>query len=248
VLRLAVVALIVLSGASAQAQRRQRAQPETPEAIEARQRFETGVALFAASNYPGALVEFEESYRLRPVPVVLFNIAQTLKLLYRYADAIAAYERYLEGEPTLDEERRTAIQETVADLRRAIAPITIRVDEAGAELRVDGTAVGTSPLLAPVDLAAGRRLIEARREGRSVTEELDVVGGRAATVTLVIPDPVTREPRREVAQPGLTSRWWFWAAIGAAVVAGVLVAVVIGRGTDAQPIPGSLGTVAALRW
>jgi tetratricopeptide (TPR) repeat protein len=248
VLGAALVAVALLSTAApASAQRRQR---ETPEAAEARTRFETGVALYGAANYEGALAEFEESYRLRAVPVVLFNIAQTLKLLYRYAEAIVAYERYLREEPSLDETRRAAVRQTVAELRRAVASITIEVDEPGAEVRVDGAVVGTSPLIAPLELAAGRRIVEARLEGRTVTEEIEVVGGRAARVALVVPDPeATRaETRTDEGQPALTSRWWFWAGIAGAVLVGVMLTVVIADSGDAEPEPGTLGTVAALRW
>src|SRR5690349_19002839 len=91
----AVAALATSAAAAPVLAQPRRGQPEDTGTTEARRHFETGAALFQARNYDGALAEFEESYRIRAVPVVLFNIAQTLKLLERYEEAIETYQRYL---------------------------------------------------------------------------------------------------------------------------------------------------------
>lgn len=232
-----------LTSVTAGAQRRQE-----PETEEARAHFETGAALFNAHNYDGALVEFQESYRLRPVPVVLFNIAQTLKLLYRYEEAIAAYEQYLAEERGIDAARRRAVQQTIEELRAATAPITIATDLPGAEIRVDGRLVGTTPLPGPLVLAAGSRRIEATLDGRETSQEIDVVGGRAAELTLAIPPPPeSAGPAPRAESPSLFTQWWFWTAIGGAVLGGVVLAIALSP-ADAEPLPGTLGTVRALTW
>jgi len=161
--------------------------PDDGEA-EARRHFESGAAMFQLENYDGALTEFQESYRLRAVPVVLFNIAQTLKLLFRYAEAVDAYEGYLRTEERMPADRRAAVRGTVADLRRAIAPVTFDVDVDGTTLRVDGREIGRSPIGEPVRLAAGTRRIEAERDGFvTVRIEIALAGARARTVRIRMP-------------------------------------------------------------
>ena len=275
----------------------------------AREHFETGAVLYADENYEGALAAFEESYRLRAVPVVLFNIAQTLRRLNRYAEAIDAYERYLREEPDLPAARRTAVRSTIGELRRALAPITVDTDVEGVTIEVDGRVVGTTPLAAPLELAAGERTIVARRDGYvAVREELRVIGGEPQELLLRMPQaetagtltvrsnvegavvridgvdvgvaPAARrlgqgghsveveaegyDPfRQEVVLAARQQRvlfaelevsravweeWWLWAALGAVVVGGIVVAAVVASSAgQADPIPGSLGTVAALR-
>jgi copper chaperone CopZ len=181
------VCVVVLGLALPGAARAQPADTETDEA-RARRHFETGASLYLEENYEGAAAEFEASYALRPVPVVLFNLAQTYRRLYRYGDAVDAYERYLRTESDLTTERRTAVRTTIAELRRGLAPVS-ETDVSGAEILVDGRSVGTTPLEAPLALAAGTRVIEARLDGHApAREEIRVIGGEAQTVVLSLPE------------------------------------------------------------
>lgn len=162
------------------------------DASEARELFQSGASMFQMGNYDGALTEFQASFRLRPAPVVLFNIAQVLKLLFRYDEAIEAYERYLELDRNATADRREAVHDTIRELRRAIAPVTIVVEPADAEVRVDDRPVGRSPLTRPLSLAPGTRRITASRDGYAAeTREIEVLSGRALEVRLVL-EPESR--------------------------------------------------------
>lgn len=275
----------------------------------ARRQFEIGAALYQEENYEGALVAFEESYALRGVPVVLFNIAQTFRRLYRYDEAIDSYEQYLRT-GGLSGDRRAGVRATIAELRRATAPVTIETDVEGVGIYVDDRHVGDSPLPGPVTLAAGNRIVEARRDGYvTVREELRVVGGEptqlelrmaeadtagvlrvrsnvpAATVRIDGVEVGTAPVERRLGEGGhsveveaagyetyrnevvlasrqerdlfaeldpegmLWERWWFWASVaGAALVLTTIIIVAATAGGQADPIPGTLGTVDALRW
>ncbi len=317
---LLVVVLAVLVPARVEAQRQRRppshphADTDTQEAdsesdeARARRHFETGASLYVEGNYEGALAAFDESYRIRQIPVVLFNLAQTYRRLYRYEEAIEAYRRYLRTAENLPTADATAVRATITELSRALAPVTITTDVPNAEVRVDDRIVGTTPLDGPLALAAGTRHVEASLDGHvTVREDVTVVGGEALTVRLRLPPadtagtlrvranvdgsavridgvavgiaPVERrlgsgghqvevaadgfEPYRneivlaprqerdlfvELGQErALFERWWFWAAAGGAVV--VIAAIVIAAlatGGQADPIPGTLGTVTAL--
>src|SRR5688500_16492080 len=58
-------------------------------------RFGQGVDLFQEGAYEGALVEFEQAYRLAPDYRVLFNIGQARIQLKNYVGAVEALEEYL---------------------------------------------------------------------------------------------------------------------------------------------------------
>ena len=53
----------------------------------ARQHFDRGVALYEAGDSGGALVEFEAAWSEFPTTPTLFNLANTERALFRYADA-----------------------------------------------------------------------------------------------------------------------------------------------------------------
>ena len=53
----------------------------------ARDHFELGKALYSRSDYAGAIREFRESYRLFPLPALLFNVARSHEALGQHASA-----------------------------------------------------------------------------------------------------------------------------------------------------------------
>ncbi len=181
---LIVVALTLCMSTGASAQRRgATAQRARTAHTEAREHFYDASVLYEQGNLDGAVVEFEASYALEPLPVVRFNIAQCLKGLYRYAEAADEYTRYLTDSQSVPAERRAAVRATIAELRSLIAPITLSVEPAGAEVRVDGRTMGTAPLAAPLQLTAGRRVLEVVLDGHvTVREEIAVIARRARTI------------------------------------------------------------------
>jgi len=153
---------------------------------QARQHFFQGATLYEEGNYEAALAEFQASAELRDVAVVHFNIAQTLRALFRYDEAIAAYHRYLElGGDRIDDRRRREVRRSIAQLRERIAPVTLIVEPPGTEIRIDGRHIGVAPLDDVVVLSAGRRRIELTADGHvPVRDDLEVVGGQARTLRI----------------------------------------------------------------
>src|SRR5688500_8585594 len=74
--------------------------------------------------------------------------------------------------------------------------VPVEVDADGAEVFVDQTLEGTSPLPQPLYLAPGRHTILARKEGREDSVQIDAVAGHSTTVTLR-----PRKPKQEAAAP-----------------------------------------------
>ncbi|MCZ7682733.1 MAG: PEGA domain-containing protein [Sandaracinaceae bacterium] len=199
-LALAVALCASFHGAQAAGQRRL---PSDARVEEARDRFYAGAQLYEEGDYEAALAEFVASQRLNAAPVATFNIAQTLRALHRYEEAMAAYRRYLrEGGESLPAARRAQVEGTIRALSRRIASITFEVEPAGAEVRVDGRSVGRAPLAAPLVLAVGRRVLEITAEGHvPMREELEVVGGRPRTVRVRLARHETAGTVRLTSQP-----------------------------------------------
>ena len=161
---------------------------------EARQHFFDGATLYEEGDYEAALAEFQASAELRGVPVVYFNIAQTFRALFRYAEAIAMYRRYLEvGGDRITRARHREVRRAIDQLRRRLAPVTLLVEPPGTEIRIDGRLVGTAPLDDVLVLSAGRRRMELSADGHlPIQDDLEVAGGEPRTIRL-------RLARRETA-------------------------------------------------
>lgn len=146
---------------------------------EARRHFEVSLGLFSEGNHEGALAELRASYALRPSIVVLYNMAQTLKVLARYEEAIATYRRYLEeGGANIPSDRRHDVEVTIERLRAATGYVVVDCAPNGAAVTVDGRGVGETPLGGPISVAAGRRVVEVTHAGRlPARREVEIVGG-----------------------------------------------------------------------
>jgi tetratricopeptide (TPR) repeat protein len=77
--------------------------------------FNEGRAFYAEHRYADALARFTAARRIRPVPALDYNIARCYDRMDRPIEAIAAYERYLAGEPSAAD--AAEIRARVATLR-----------------------------------------------------------------------------------------------------------------------------------
>ena len=210
-----VVLLVASSALSSsgriEAQRRATASPPPAEAapdprVEARERFMAGAELFDEERFDAAAVEFERSFALRPVPVVLFNLAQCYRRLLRHDDAIEAFRRYLAlGGASIAADRRRAVEEEIAAIDAQTGAVALDVSPSGARVSIDGRPAGTAPL-SELRLAEGHRALRIEAEGYVTIEDELVVVGRehrrvevrlaaldtAATLRLDVTPPAAR--------------------------------------------------------
>ncbi len=144
----------------------------------ARVHFQKGVTAFEARRYREAAEEFETAYELSPAFVVLYNIGQVNVALGNSVQAVAAFTEYLkQGASSIPEERRREVETEIEDQLARIGTLVVRSTPDGAEIRVDGRLVGTTPWGEEIRLNAGRHTIQALLDGHSAqVRELDVVG------------------------------------------------------------------------
>lgn len=148
---------------------------------DAKRDYDAGRLLFEDGDYATALLKYRAAYDATHDARLLWDVAVCQKNLRHYAKALATLGRYVaEGAAVLSAQDK----KDAADLSRALKPLTqdetIRVSEPGAEIAVDGEAVGTSPLAAPVVLDIGTRRVRVSKEGFRTWEQEVPVGGSAA--------------------------------------------------------------------
>lgn len=163
---------------------------------EAARRFEHAIKLYEEGDYALALAEFERVYELVPDYRVLYNIGQVNIQLGRYARALRTLREYVSrGGNELPAERRSAVQTDLDSLVGRTASIELDVRPAGAELFIDGTVVGKSPLVEPIVVDVGERTVQARLTGYSTrAQTLTLAGGDRRRVEFTLEPDVAPLP------------------------------------------------------
>jgi tetratricopeptide (TPR) repeat protein len=90
-----------------------------PNVERARSHVKAAIAYYDEARYEDAAREMDAAYRLKPLPDLQYNLAQCYERLNRLPDAVAAYQRYLDGKPGSDD--RQEILARVKNLEERIA-------------------------------------------------------------------------------------------------------------------------------
>jgi len=87
---------------------------------QARAAFQKGQTEYNLGNYAGAAKLFEETYRLKAVPALLFNIAQCYRFTGNLEKAVQTYRAFLRNAPATDKNLGLA-KELLAQVEDALA-------------------------------------------------------------------------------------------------------------------------------
>jgi tetratricopeptide (TPR) repeat protein len=154
---------------------------------EAARHFERAVTLYAEADYQAALVEFKRAYTTVPNPTVLYNIGETEYQLQSYADALAAFTRYLSDAPQ-GAAHRSEVEGSIEVLKTRVGRLSIVTVPPGAEVSLDDVVVGKTPLAERLVVSVGHRKVIAALAGRSpVVRYVDVAADESASVSLELP-------------------------------------------------------------
>lgn len=99
---------------------------------------------YQAGRIEEALVAFKEAYRLLPAPGLLVNIGQCFRQLGDHANAVRAFERYLQEDP--EAENRAEVEELIA-AERALLPKPAAAPAAAKPAAEDDGGLFESPIL-----------------------------------------------------------------------------------------------------
>jgi tetratricopeptide (TPR) repeat protein len=201
--------------------------PTTPEQFEAsRQHYAAGAAAYERGEYDVALGQFQAAYDAAPSPELWFNIGRCHERLGRWAEAAAAYERYLAGKPTVED--AVQIRERISDLKLRAHEAARLAQPAPPPAPAPTTPPPPRSLRAPaIALAAVTVALAAGGSGTWFSEWSDYQSHRAACNGMCTPASLdglrTRVQTAEVAAATL------WAVAGAALVADVTLWILDAR-------------------
>jgi tetratricopeptide (TPR) repeat protein len=195
----------------------------------AKEAYNRGLSLYAAGKYQEAADSFLAAYRLKPKPLILFNVGQAYRKQGSFDQALTYYRRFLDEAPPaerapLEEEVRKYVHEIEAEqaLKRSLVD-KADTDEANKLAFPKRTEPAPTPAPPPAVTPA--------------PAPVPVPAPAAAPVAIAAAPAADSAP----AHTPVYKKWWLWTAVGV-VAAGVAVGVGVGVGTRSSDPSTALGT------
>jgi hypothetical protein len=168
------------------------------------------------------------AWKLQPHYQIAANLGRAEFMVGKFSDSIEHLSYFLREAPaTVSPEDRQRAQAMHDKAFTRVGTLTISVDAQGAEILVDGQPVGRSPLAKPVLVDAGNKTIEARLNGRSASEQINVEAGSKPSVMLKLAQPSSKGSENTPPGGGMPT----WKKVGVGVGGGLtLVGLGLGIG------------------
>ncbi|WP_437335937.1 PEGA domain-containing protein [Sorangium sp. So ce394] len=164
--------------------------------------YRKGLRLYTDGKYAEAEAELQSAWELNPTYDVAYNLGLTKYQLKKHKEAAQHLSFALRHWPLMKAaaEKRPEAERRLAVSRALVGAVNVMVSVAGAEVLVDGTAVGKTPLEGAVFVDPGEHRVEARLLGyETASQTVSVAKGGTAEVTLAMA-PAKSEP--QAAAPG----------------------------------------------
>jgi hypothetical protein len=199
------LASLPLAESVAHAQGAPAATPTDPVTEAARQKYQEGVRDFEAGKYEDARSAFLQAYALKRVPAVLLNLGQSEIKAGHYEDGGNHLQQFIRDHKAATPDQVTAAQNGIAEAKKKTGYVVIIVNAVGADVSIDGTAIGKSPLLDPYFIKPGKHVVYASAQGSAGTVAVDVKKGIASsaqiTLNVTTPAPTATTPAPTATTP-----------------------------------------------
>lgn len=187
----------LLSGVTASA-----APPDDGTVAIARERFKEGVTFFDKKEYDKARLAFLQAYALKKHPAVLLNLAQSELRSGHEADAARHFSTYLREAKDATDAERQAAESGLNATKAAVGQVVVNVDEPLAEVYIDSSMEGLSPLQGPIYVNPGVHTAEARKGSKSAATQFNAAAGKQLSVDLnFAPKPLPPPPPQSSTAP-----------------------------------------------
>ena len=222
---------------------------DAPAKARAQALLKEGTTAYGRGDYATALDKFTAAYQIFPSPKLWFNIGQANRDLGRPVEAVAAFDRFLDGAGDAPPETLAEARRSAAELKAKLGHIKITCPIDGAEISVDGKPAGSTPLGQNVWTTAGRHQVALQLEGYApAIEDVVVSAGAVAAVDMTLRPidlKIANGPGNvalvggggaaDTARKPVYKRTWFWVAAGAVVAAGATTAVILATRGSSSP-------------
>jgi tetratricopeptide (TPR) repeat protein len=118
---------------------------DDPDLEIAQRHFASGTKFYQHKRYAPALREFQAARVAKPVPELDYNIARCLDRMERYADALTAYERYIDARANASD--GPAVRERIAALKTRVPTATAKPKAKADPVVMVAAQSPTSPLV-----------------------------------------------------------------------------------------------------
>jgi tetratricopeptide (TPR) repeat protein len=206
--RLPIILLLLLLSSSAA-----RAQDD------AKAHYQKATAHFAVGEYHDAAIEYEEAFKLKQDPAILFNAAQSFRLAGENPKALLLYNNIVKLYPGTQyaKDSKERIQK-LAETPAATTPPT------------QPTPVAPPPPVVPIAPVPA---------APAVTPATPPPAAPAVVVSSPPPSPAADHP--------IYTRWWFWTGVGVVVVGAVVAGIALSSGSGSATPWNNLPPVQGLR-
>jgi hypothetical protein len=231
---------------------------------QAKRLWKNAIKLYEKKQYAAAGRAFESVFAVHKVRSTLFNAAKSYDKAKDAENALRLYEKFVvfgnvkgKSKDSLRKAKKR-IAALEKSLSKSKARVIVHVSPPGALVLLDDD---PTPRKAPLNrwIAQGKHRIVVKKSGFApATRALSVTPGKAQRITIALQrakDPTSSPkadwqpktmplglaPDAERASGGqrsLAKKWWFWTAIGVAVVGGTVTAFLLAKpDSDPQPAP-----------
>ena len=171
----------------------------------AKQAFQWAERLYKQARYAEAIDKFEESYRLKPHPAMLFNIGRCYEQLSDIPRALKTYHEYLKALPNAKD--KELVTDAIVNLERrlkeqGVQQVMVYSDPPGASVAIDGKACGGAP--AAMELHPGNHTVVIAKEGYDTVERAFVMPADRSSelsFSLKVAAPIAANPPSPAVEP-----------------------------------------------
>ncbi|MEW5740531.1 MAG: tetratricopeptide repeat protein [Myxococcota bacterium] len=180
---------------------------------------QAGKTAYELGRFEEALAHYEEAWRLKQAPGLLFNLGQCHRQLGHSEQALHYYKQYLESDPP--DAQAKATREVVAKLEKELAEAEARAKaEAEQKQALELEQARAEAARIEREREAARQE-EARRAEEARLKELELQAAIAAAPPKAPPKPAYKT-------------WWFWTGVGV-VAAGTTTAILLATIPRSEP-------------
>ncbi len=205
----------------------------------AQELFRQANQLFSRGLFLDALKRYRQARALYPSFKIDLNIGQTLQRMKRDAEAAVYYEKFLLSAAKAPPAITAKVKKQLALLRQRLASVKVSCMEDGVMIKLDGRAVGKTPMDLPLYVKPGKHQLSAARHGMTpFSRDLVLEAGQHLSLDVPTVPPASAEvvkpPGDDAGEKDRQARRrktiWAYSTLGVGAALAVTAAVLYGVG------------------